>query len=78
MGSVLELLYPPTHHKYVDLRQHRFLDKVYDFIWYLVLLLLYSSESFFTPVLPDVLPLEFEWHQVSSSVQDSSQYSGRS
>ena len=34
--------------------------------------------EFFTPVLADGLSLEFEWQQVSSSLQDSSQYSGRS
>ena len=33
---------------------------------------------FFTSVLADGFSLEFEWQQVSSSLQDSSQYSGRS
>ena len=32
----------------------------------------------FTSVLADGLSLEFEWQQVSSSLQDSSQYSGHS
>ena len=32
----------------------------------------------FTPALADSFPLVFEWHQVSSSLQDYSQYSGRS
>ena len=32
----------------------------------------------FTPALASGLPLEFEWQQVSSGLQDSSQYSGRS
>ena len=32
----------------------------------------------FTSALADGLSLEFEWQQVSSSLQDSSQYSGRS
>ena len=34
--------------------------------------------EFFIPVLADGFPLEFEWQQVSSSLQDSSQYSGQS
>ena len=34
--------------------------------------------EFFTSVLADGFSLEFEWQQVSSSLQDSFQYSGRS
>ena len=34
-------------------------------------LLSYSFKSFFTPKLADDLPLEFEWQQVSSSLQYS-------
>ena len=41
-------------------------------------LLLCSSWEFFTSVLADGLSLEFEWQQDSESLQDSSQYSGRS
>ena len=33
--------------------------------------------EFFTPELADGFSLEFEWLQVSSSLQDSSQYSSR-
>ena len=33
--------------------------------------------EFFTPASADGFSLEFEWQQVSSSLQDSSQYSGR-
>ena len=33
--------------------------------------------EFFTSALADGFSLEFEWQQVSSSFQDSSQYSGR-
>ena len=33
---------------------------------------------FFTPALADGFPLECEWQQVFSSLQDSPQYSGRS
>ena len=36
----------------------------------------YSLESFTSALVG--LSLEFEWQQVSSSLQDSSQYSGRS
>ena len=41
-------------------------------------LLLFTPLEFFISVLADGLSLEFEWQQVSSSLQDSSQYSGRS
>ena len=34
--------------------------------------------EFFTPAVAGDFPLEFEWQQVSSSLQNSSQYSGRS
>ena len=34
--------------------------------------------EFFTRVLADSFSMEFEWQQVSSSLQDSSQYSDRS
>ena len=36
-----------------------------------------TSLEFFTSALADGFSLEFEWKQVSSSLQDSSQYSGR-
>ena len=35
------------------------------------------SFRFFTSASADGFSQEFEWHQVSSSLQDSSQYSGR-
>ena len=40
--------------------------------------LLVTSLEFFTSAPADGHPLEFEWQQVSSSLQDSSQYSDRS
>ena len=43
-----------------------------------LVLLLFTPWQFFTSVLADGLSLEFEWQQVSTSPQDSSQYSGRS
>ena len=43
-----------------------------------LLLLLYTLLEFFTSALTNGFTLEFEWQQVSSSLQDSSQDSGRS
>ena len=40
---------------------------------FIIILLLWK---FFTPALADGPSLEFEWQQVFSSLQDSSQYSG--
>ena len=44
----------------------------------LLLLLLFTLLEFFTSSLAEGLLLESEWQQVSSSLQDSSQYSIRS
>ena len=44
----------------------------------LLLLFLFALLEFLTSVLSDGFSLEFVWQQVSSSLQDSSQYSGRS
>ena len=44
----------------------------------LLLLLLFTPLEIFTSVLADGFSLEFEWHQVSSSLQDSFQDSCRS
>ena len=44
----------------------------------LLLSLLLTPLEFFTSALTDGFSLEFEWQQVSSSLQDSSQYSSRS
>ena len=44
----------------------------------LVFFIIIIIGEFFTPALTDVLSLEFEWQQVSSSLQESSQYSGDS
>ena len=44
----------------------------------LLLLSLFTLLEFFTSVLADGFSQEFEWQQVSSSLQDSSQYSDRS
>ena len=54
----------------------------YRFLWFSLcdsqLLLLLLFLECFTPWLPDGFSLEFQWQHVSSSFQDSSQYSGRS
>ena len=42
----------------------------------IIIIIIYSLD-FFISVLADGLLLETEWQQVSSSLQDSSQYSGR-
>ena len=44
---------------------------------HIIIIIIYSLEIF-TSVLVDGLSLEFEWQQVSSSLQDFSQYSSRS
>ena len=41
-----------------------------------MIIIIFSLE-FFTSALADGFSLESEWQQVSSSLQDSSQYSGR-
>ena len=48
------------------------------FLLIIIIITIYSLEFFFTLVLADGLSLEFEWQQVSSSLQDSSQYYDRS
>ena len=44
----------------------------------IIIIIITCSLEFFTSVLADDLSLEFEWQQVSTSFQDSSQYSDRS
>ena len=44
----------------------------------IIIIIIYSLRVFFTSVLADGFSLEFEWQQVSPSLQDSSQYYGRS
>ena len=43
-----------------------------------IIFLSFTLLEFFTSAVADGLSLEFEWQQVSSSLQNSSQYSGRS
>ena len=44
----------------------------------IIIIIIIIPLEFFTSVLADGFSLEFEWQQVSSSLQDSSQDSGRS
>ena len=50
----------------------------YSFTYHQISSLLFTPLEFFTSVLADGFSLEFEWQQVSSGSQDSSQYSDRS
>ena len=45
------------------------------YFFIIIIIIIYSSE-FFTSELVDGLSLKFEWEQVSSSLHDSSQFSG--
>ena len=44
----------------------------------IIIIIIIHSLELFTSALADSFSLESEWQQVSSSLQDSSQYSGRS
>ena len=44
----------------------------------IIAIIIIHSLELFTSALADGFSLESEWQQVSSSLQDSSQYSGRS
>ena len=54
-----------------------FLKHILLLLLLLLLLLIFTPLEFFTSVLADGFSLEFEWQQVSSSLQDTSQYFGR-
>ena len=60
----------------VAVKKHLKMFKHENKIIIIIIIIIYSSE-FFTSALADGLSLEIEWQQVSSSLQDSSQYSGR-
>ena len=38
----------------------------------IIIIIILLLREFFSPVLPDGFTLEFEWQQISSSLQDSS------
>ena len=50
---------------------------LYNSHWIIIIIIIIPLE-FFISVLADGFSLEFGWQRVSSSLQDSSQYSGRS
>ena len=58
----------------ISLLKFPFLSHVQVIIIIIIIILV----EFFTSTLADGISLEFEWQQVSSSLQDSSQYSDRS
>ena len=47
-------------------------------LFIIIIIIIIYSLNFFTSANADGLSLEIEWQQVSSSVQDYSQYSSRS
>ena len=55
-----------------------FFSHSFSFILWSVLLSLFTPREFFISALADGHSLESEWQQVSTSLQDSSHYSGRS
>ena len=76
---LLALFYAAIRRDSVSLLRFPFLSHVQVFSReMLLLLLLFTLWEFFTSLLADGLLLESERQQVSSRVQDSSQYSGRS
>ena len=52
--------------------------KSFENLFVIIIIIIIYSLEFLTSSLADGPFLEFEWQQVSSSLQDSSQYSGRS
>ena len=46
-------------------------------LFFIIIIIIIHSLEFFTSALADGLSLGIEWQQVSSSLQDSSRYSGR-
>ena len=91
-NSLARLRYYPSFHILSVLfcgqpgQQSRQFCKFSSFCWLLLglvfwprlLLSWFTPWEFFTSVLADGFSLESEWQEISSSLQDSSQYSGRS
>ena len=61
--------------KFVDYSIYLSINYYYYYYYYYYY---FTPWEFFTSALADGFPLEFEWHQVFSSLLDSSQYSGQS
>ena len=51
---------------------------ILNFIIIIIIIIIIIPWEFFTSALADSLSLEFKWQRVSSCLQDSSKYSGRS
>ena len=64
-------------HSFLILKLGRGIYPFFYIIIIIIIIIIYSLELF-TSALADGFSLESEWQQVSSSLQDSSQYSGRS
>ena len=62
---------------YIKVMIHEFICFIMITFFSCLLLSSFTPLEFFTSVLADGFSLEFEWQQVSSSLQDLSQYSGR-
>ena len=66
--------------KFVKLLCKLFILKVVtwsvNYLLKVIIIIIIIPLEFFTSVLADGFSLEFEWQQVSSSLQDSSQYPG--
>ena len=74
------IIYIWVHQKYFNFSQ-TFKGKLISFTHLKTIsasniIIIFLFWEFFTPALGDGFSLEFEWQQVSSSVQDSSQYPG--
>ena len=69
---------PIKNHLYIRKEYLKLYNCVQKIITIIIVIIIFTSWEFFTSVLADGLSLEFEWQQVSSNLQDCSQYSGRS
>ena len=73
IGTIVTFMFHSFFHSLARSRYLSFFSLSFRFI-----LWLFTPWEFFTSVLADGFSLEFEWLQVSSSLPDSSQFSGRS
>ena len=70
----LRVAFCPSHYDWISACQNYYLSTT---IIIIIIIIIYSLE-YFTSALANSFSLEFEWQQVPSSFQDSSQYFGRS
>ena len=64
--------------RYLSFFSHSFNFILWSYYYYYYYYYYFTPWGFFTLGLPDAFSLAFEWQQVSSSLQNSSHYSGRS